>query len=99
MGTIVDAYSGLFFGALAQGTDTNVPGNQYKYIQDGALIELERVGKQHFWSNPLRTYHVGAALSALGHFYQKYNVEIKFTVLLGQTAVAQGQVVNDSGTA
>lgn len=99
MHTIVDAYGGLFFRALSQGTDTTVPGNQYKHIQDGALIELERVGTPHFWSNPLRTNQVGAALSALGHFYQKYNVEINFTVLQGKTAVAQGRVVNDSGTA
>ena len=99
MHTILDASNNLLFIALSQGTDISVSGNQYQYIQDGARIELRRPGGASFWYAALEFNQVGAALSALGTYYQTYNVETQFTVFRRNYAVAEGRVISDSAVA
>ena len=87
----------MFQRALLQGTDLNVPGNLFTYLEDSTAIEVKKVGG-HWWSTPLRTDAVGAALHALGDFYQGYNVAIDFTLMRRNKPVATGRVFDDKNT-
>ena len=97
MHTLVGAYSSVFQRALFQGTDLNVPGNLFAYSEDSTGIVMKNLGG-HWWSTPLHTDAVGAALHAFGDFYQRYNVAIDITVLRRNNPVATGRVFDDKDT-